>query len=45
MLELERIRREGLAYDNEECEVGVRCLACPCLLYTSRANAMPIFRP
>lgn len=28
-LELERIRRRGYAYDEEECEIGIRCLAFP----------------
>lgn len=32
--ELEKIRTEGFAYDNEECEIGVRCLACPIRNYT-----------
>ena len=39
VLELERIRREGLAYDNEECEVGVRCLACPIYDHTGKVMA------
>ena len=32
--ELARIRRAGFAYDNEECEVGVRCMAYPIRDYT-----------
>ena len=32
--ELERIRIEGFAYDNEECELGVRCIACPIRNYS-----------
>ena len=32
--ELEQIRREDVAYDNEECEQGVRCMACPIRDYT-----------
>ena len=39
VLELERIRREGLAYDNEECEMGVRCLACPIYDHTGKVMA------
>jgi DNA-binding IclR family transcriptional regulator len=27
--ELDKIRRHDLAYDNEEAEIGLRCLACP----------------
>lgn len=37
--ELERIRREGFAYDNEECEIGVRCLACPIYDHTGKVAA------
>lgn len=27
--ELEKVRREGVAYDNQECEIGARCIAGP----------------
>lgn len=26
---LQRVRNEGIAYDNEECEIGVKCIAAP----------------
>ncbi len=29
MEELEQVRISGVAYDNEECEIGARCLAAP----------------
>lgn len=29
--ELDKVRREGRAYDNEECEIGARCVAFPVL--------------
>ena len=32
--ELAQIRRQGFALDNEECEIGVRCMACPIYDYT-----------
>lgn len=37
--ELEEIRRQGVAYDNEECEAGVRCLACPIYDHTGKVAA------
>lgn len=32
--ELRKIREEGISYDNEECETGVRCMSCPIRDYT-----------
>lgn len=37
--ELERVRAAGYAYDNEECEDGVRCIAVPVRDYTGRVIA------
>jgi len=37
--ELEQVRAEGIAYDNEECEEGVRCIACPIRNYTGKIIA------
>jgi Transcriptional regulator len=37
--ELEKIRDQGYAYDNEECELGVRCIAAPIRDYTGRVKA------
>lgn len=34
--ELDVIRRQGYAYDNEECELGARCVAAPIYNYTGR---------
>jgi DNA-binding IclR family transcriptional regulator len=34
LLELNNIRTNGFAIDNEECELGVRCIACPIRDYT-----------
>ena len=31
--------QRGLAYDNEECEMGVRCLACPIYDHTGKVMA------
>ncbi len=37
--ELEKIRAHGYAFDNEECEVGVRCIAAPIRDYTGKIVA------
>jgi Transcriptional regulator len=37
--ELERIRNAGYAFDNEECEIGARCIAAPVRDYTGRIKA------
>ncbi len=37
--EVENIRRQGYAFDNEECEMGVRCIAVPVRDYTGRIAA------
>lgn len=37
--ELELIRRRGYAYDNEECEIGARCIAFPIRDYTGKIIA------
>lgn len=47
--ELEQVRRRGFAYDNEECEIGAKCVAAPLYDYTGQvAGAIsvtgPIFR-
>ena len=38
-LELEQIREQGYALDDEECEEGVRCIAVPVLNYTGSVVA------
>jgi len=37
--ELEKIRKRGYAIDNEECEIGARCVACPICDYTGNIIA------
>lgn len=37
--ELEKVRKNGYAYDNEECEIGARCVACPILDMNGRVIA------
>lgn len=37
--ELERIKKEGYAYDNEECELGVKCIAIPVHNYSNNVIA------
>lgn len=37
--ELERIRQRGYAYDNEECEIGARCIAFPLRDYSGKIVA------
>ncbi|MFQ3619340.1 MAG: IclR family transcriptional regulator [Spirochaetales bacterium] len=47
--ELAKVRRNGWAVDNEECEVGARCVAAPIRNYTGKIIAAistsgPVFR-
>ena len=37
--ELRTIREQGCSYDNEECEIGVRCIAVPIRDYTGKIVA------
>lgn len=37
--ELDTIRQQGYAVDNEECEIGARCLAVPIRNYTGKIVA------
>ena len=39
MKEIERIRKNGYAVDNEECETGHRCVSVPIYDYTGKAAA------
>lgn len=36
---LEKVRQNGYAFDNEECEIGARCIALPIYDYTNRIIA------
>lgn len=49
MAELNTVRRQDHAFDNEECEIGARCIAVPARDYTHKVVAAlsvtgPIFR-
>ena len=37
--QLEQVRRQGFAYDNEECEIGLRCLSYPLRCYSGEIYA------
>ena len=39
MAELDTIKKNGFAYDNEECEIGARCIAYPIRDYTGKVIA------
>lgn len=39
LLELKEVQRTGIAYDNEECELGVRCIAVPIYDFTQKVIA------
>lgn len=39
LLELDRVRQEKISYDNEECEVGAKCIAAPIRDYSKRVVA------
>ncbi|MDR1059942.1 MAG: IclR family transcriptional regulator [Clostridiales bacterium] len=46
MAELDAARKNGYAFDNEECEIGARCLAVPARDYTGKvAAAMSVTGP
>lgn len=36
---LEKVRIDGIAYDNEECEIGVRCIAAPIYNFENKVIA------
>jgi DNA-binding IclR family transcriptional regulator len=36
LAEIDKVRRQGYALDNEECETGVRCIAAPVRDYTGK---------
>lgn len=37
--ELDKVRKEGVAYDNQECEIGSRCLAGPVFDFSGKVIA------
>lgn len=39
LAELKRVRAQGYAFDNEECEIGARCVAVPIRDFTGRIAA------
>ncbi len=39
MKELHKVSRQGFAFDNEECEIGARCVAAPIKNYTGKVIA------
>lgn len=39
IVELDRVRKAGYAVDNEECEIGARCVATPIFNYTGQVVA------
>lgn len=38
-IELDKIKKQGYAFDNEECEIGARCVAAPIMDYTGKIIA------
>ena len=44
--EIEKVRKQGYAFDEEECEIGVRCVAVPIKEYSGKiVAAMSISAP
>ena len=39
LVELDKVRRDKISYDNEECEVGAKCIAAPIMDYSKRVVA------